>query len=141
MWSQTLAGGKLNRHNATLNAANVNRIFAGTAISTVEQLLSDCGTTVEAWADSQLVGTDRSAKTVKNYLSATLSFMEYLQVKGYRATSRVRVAVGCVQRDLHRDVKEIRNNKGYNTHRQHPHLNAPHRTRCNGCDLVFDPTL
>ena len=137
MWSQTLAGGKLNRHNATLNTANVNRIFAGTAISTVEQLLSDRGATVEAWADSQLAGTDRSAKTVKE----TLSFMEYLQVKGYRATSHVRVAVGRVQRDLRRDVKEIRNNKGYNTHRQHPHLNAPHRTRCNGCDLVFDPTL
>ena len=95
----------MSAHNTTLNVANINRIVAGTEIHTVQDLLADGGQVVETWSDDQLAGTHRSAKTVKNYISATLSFMDYLQVKGYNETGRVRVAAARVRKGLQHLVK------------------------------------
>ena len=92
-------------HNATLNAANVGRIVATTDMTTVQELVAGGAHLIAQWTTGQVRTEERSPKTVKNYISAFVAFLKYLEVMGNKGTEAARTAATSSRRGIRRRVK------------------------------------
>ena len=104
-WAQTLAGGDVSAHNAHLQADNMTRVFEGTTIRTVNEFIADSGRRLEAWTQGQATRNTRTPKTLKNYLSAAMSFVDFLQIKGFRGLEATRATTTHIRAGLRRRVR------------------------------------